>query len=78
MGRWPSGLIDGSRLFAKRQSRLWVERDSRRDGEIQSDLLREADYKPCSRRHVLYSMLQDNLHQPERICKVERRLGECM
>lgn len=38
VGRWPSGLIDGSRLFAKRQSGLWAERDSGGDGEIQSNL----------------------------------------
>lgn len=47
MGRWPSGLIDGSRLFAKRQSRLWVKRDSGGDGEIQSNLSRGVRSRRC-------------------------------
>lgn len=52
MGRWPSGLIDGSCLFAKRQSRLWVERDKRGDGEIRSNLSVRRTLNPCSRQCV--------------------------
>lgn len=65
VGRWPSGLIDGSRLFAKRQSWMWVERDNRGDGEIQSNLFMRRTLNLHGRRLVLSSPLQSNPHEPE-------------
>lgn len=71
VGRWPSGLIDGSRLFAQRQSWLWVERDSRRDGEIQSNLFarQTLTLHGC---WVLSSTPQNNPHEPESYTVTER------